>query len=124
MKITTVLPALSLIGAAFSQALDVSVKPPAPVVPTNKTLNVEGWFTAECKTCPFLGCANKVNYDSSSPVNVTCWTFGTSVNNNTLVLPFMLFSYFRLIFLRVWLKTAEGCYVTEWGFQERGNCMC
>ena len=87
MKITTALPALSLIGSAFSQALDVSVKPPAPLVSTNKTLNVEAWFTAECKTCPYLGCTNKVNYDNSSPVNITCWTFGTSVNNNTLVLP-------------------------------------
>jgi len=48
-------------------------------------------WVGECKTCPELGCPNGFLYNTNwnghrdNVVNATCWTLGTSINNNALV---------------------------------------
>ncbi|KAF2837751.1 hypothetical protein M501DRAFT_138052 [Patellaria atrata CBS 101060] len=61
----------------------------------------EKGISTECKKCPYSLCANKVAYDYEATFNLTCWTEGQSINNDT-----------------TWLKTNDGCYVTQWDIVE------
>jgi len=61
----------------------------------NNTL--EKGVETECKTCPYSLCTNVAWYTYSTNVTLTCWTSGTSIDNDT-----------------TWLKTTDGCYVTQY----------
>ncbi|PGH27624.1 hypothetical protein AJ80_00637 [Polytolypa hystricis UAMH7299] len=62
---------------------------------------VEDGIQTECKKCPFSLCANVAAYTYKTDIVLTCWTDGTEVIGDT-----------------IWLKTTDGCYVTQWDIIE------
>jgi hypothetical protein len=69
-------------------------------------INTTTEIPTECKTCPRSLCPNKVAYTWDESFNVTCWTRGTKIMSD-----------------RLWLKSGDGCYVTQWDVIEYpGDC--
>jgi hypothetical protein len=69
-------------------------------------INTTTDIPTECKTCPRSLCPNKVAYNWEENFNVTCWTRGTKIVDD-----------------RLWLKSGDGCYVTQWDLIEyAGDC--
>lgn len=58
-------------------------------------------YNTECKTCPRSLCPNQIYYGQKDYFNVTCWTRGTKIMGD-----------------RLWLKSEEGCYVTQYDVLE------
>lgn len=40
---------------------------------------VEDGIQTECKTCPYSLCTNKVAYEYSTDLTLTCWTTGDNI---------------------------------------------
>jgi hypothetical protein len=69
-------------------------------------INTTTEIPTECKTCPRSLCPNKVAYGWDESFNVTCWTRGTKIMSD-----------------RLWLKSGDECYVTQWDVLEyAGDC--
>lgn len=62
---------------------------------------VEDGIQTECKTCPYELCINHAAYEYNAYMTLTCWTYGDIIVDTNL-----------------WLKTTDGCYVTEWDIVE------
>ncbi|KUI64207.1 hypothetical protein VM1G_11009 [Cytospora mali] len=62
---------------------------------------VQDGIQTECKTCPYELCTNHAAYYYNEYMTLTCWTYGDNIVDSN-----------------IWLKTTDGCYVTQWDIEE------
>lgn len=97
----------------------------ASLANTTRYIQTIAEYRTECKTCPRSLCTNQLYYEYDEVFNVTCWNHGTKIMGD---------EYFSLDFaarysnadnrVSLWLKSAAGCYVTQYDVIEyNGDCM-